>query len=438
MEPLSIFFLSVGLLAFANLAWYRLSYAAAAVLFLLPTYLLRFRIGFVPTTVLELLLLVVIVAFVLRLARRKIPHARFPRRLPIFLFLLAGAVAVLLSPDIRHALGMFRAYLLEPVLFAVVLMNTIRTPGDRRLALLALGAAVVAIGYVALLQSLSLVPIPAHYGLESPPRATSVFPFPTAVGKFVGPLVALFLALLLIRDPARLPNPADRFHRKAFPFGVVLFGLLALVLSVSRGALLGVAAGAVLISLFSRFRKKIFLTLVLIVILAFLLPQTRDNIVGVFTARDTSTDVRLVLWQGARRIVADHPVSGTGLASFPIVYDRYRDPAHVELFPNPDNLILTLWIEMGLAGLLTFIVLLGFMVAAAIRGLTQDRPLAVGLLAAFAAFLVHGLVDTPYFKNDLAVVFWALFALSESFPTAAPRQMVPGAAQPPAASHATP
>ena len=29
------------------------------------------------------------------------------------------------------------------------------------------------------------------------------------------------------------------------------------------------------------------------------------------------------------------------------------------------------------------------------------------------AMLVYGLVDVPYFKNDLAVIFWTLLALGE-------------------------
>jgi hypothetical protein len=33
-------------------------------------------------------------------------------------------------------------------------------------------------------------------------------------------------------------------------------------------------------------------------------------------------------------------------------------------------------------------------------------------LPVIIAILVHGLVDVPYFKNDLAVLFWMLIALT--------------------------
>lgn len=40
--------------------------------------------------------------------------------------------------------------------------------------------------------------------------------------------------------------------------------------------------------------------------------------------------------------------------------------------------------------------------------------MSAAALASMAALLVHGLVDVPYFKNDLAVLFWILISLSIS------------------------
>jgi hypothetical protein len=34
------------------------------------------------------------------------------------------------------------------------------------------------------------------------------------------------------------------------------------------------------------------------------------------------------------------------------------------------------------------------------------------VILAIAAMVVHGLVDVPYWKNDLSVEFWALLALA--------------------------
>jgi hypothetical protein len=45
---------------------------------------------------------------------------------------------------------------------------------------------------------------------------------------------------------------------------------------------------------------------------------------------------------------------------------------------------------------------------------TKDESakfLGLGILGAFVVIVVHGLVDVPYFKNDLACLFWVLIAL---------------------------
>jgi hypothetical protein len=35
----------------------------------------------------------------------------------------------------------------------------------------------------------------------------------------------------------------------------------------------------------------------------------------------------------------------------------------------------------------------------------------LGVACAFLTIIIHGLVDVPYFKNDLAVFFWVLLAI---------------------------
>jgi len=41
----------------------------------------------------------------------------------------------------------------------------------------------------------------------------------------------------------------------------------------------------------------------------------------------------------------------------------------------------------------------------------QDKYLKLGLLGALVVIIVHGLVDVPYFKNDLSLLFWLIIFL---------------------------
>lgn len=411
-------------LVFTYIAWWKLDWAITLCLVFLPTYLLRFEVWFVPMTILEVMVLVIFIVWLVRVFSQgqgtlvaRCKNIWWPWKWLTLLFVLVGVVAVLISPDTRQALGLWKAYILEPVMFFVVFVNVIKTREQVRMVLWALGASVVLIGFGAFLQYLGLADIPAHYGSETPPRATSVFPFPTAIGKYMGPLVALFLGLWLVRGWQTMKPLWEFVKNNIFVAGVLLFGFMGLLFSVSRGALIGIFISLIFISFFSKWKKWIWLGLVIIVLASFLIPPVRDNITGVFKASDVSTDVRLVMWKGAVRIIKDNPVAGTGLASFPVVYEDYKEASHTEFFPNPDHLVLTLWIEMGLAGLVIFgwLVVRFFKVSISmVRSLqsTDHRlQLVVGLMAAMIALLVHGFLDTLYFKNDLAIAFWVMVGL---------------------------
>lgn len=414
-------------LLFFFISWWKIDWAMVLCLVFSPTYLIRFELFSIPMTVLEVMILVI---FLTWLARVFIPCNRgtetavggekwwercksiyWPWKWLTLIFVLVGIVAVLISPDIRQALGLWKAYILEPVIFFVVFVNVIKTKQQMRAIIWALGSLVVMIGYITLLQYINILEIPVPYGSEIPKRATSFFPFPTAVGKLVGPLVALFIGMLLAKESLKLIPLFEFVKRNIFIIGIMLFGLMGLMFSVSRGAVLGILAAILFASFFSKWKKWIWGVLGILIVLALLITPIRNNITDVFSAQDVSTDVRLVMWQGAIRIIKDNLITGTGLASFPVVYEDYKEASHTEYFPNPDNFILSIWIEMGLAGLIIFgwIFIRFFKYCKKI--LYQNKPLAVGLMSAMVALLAYGFLDTPYFKNDLAIIFWVLIGL---------------------------
>ncbi len=419
---MNIWLVIISTLFFGFIAWRKRDISIALLIALAPAYQLRFTVWFIPMTFLEVMVLVVAVVWLFKtLVEKKWKEIRWPWWGLTLAFILSGVLAVLISPDTRAALGLFKAYVLEPVLFFYAFVNSMRSPRQWRMVIWALGASVLVTGFFALLQYLNLFPGVEPYISQVPKRATSLFPFPTAIGKYVGPILALFLGYVLakvkVQGTQEAAMPADRsknlkkLYEGVFFWGVIGFGFLGLVLSFSRGALIGVFASLVFISFFSMWKKWLWAGLGLIIVISLLLPFTRHEIISVFTVSDTSADVHVVMWKGAIRIIEAHPLAGTGLASFPIVYEKYKEASHTEFFPNPDELIFTLWIEMGLAGLVIFFWIVVKFFAAGISLLKTQNAYAVGLLAAMVALVVHGFFDTPYFKNDLAIIFWALAGL---------------------------
>jgi O-antigen ligase len=78
--------------------------------------------------------------------------------------------------------------------------------------------------------------------------------------------------------------------------------------------------------------------------------------------------------------------------------------------PHPHSVYLAFWVETGLVGLIGFL----WLVISWFKKILQaeNDGMKVVLFGIMAYFLLHGLVDTTYFKNDLAAVFWlVIFSL---------------------------
>lgn len=101
--------------------------------------------------------------------------------------------------------------------------------------------------------------------------------------------------------------------------------------------------------------------------------------------------------------------------------EEYRNSVWqpLEIYLYPHNIFLNFWTELGLLGVLLFTWLIGryFFLTwklkkiATKQGGNLETGLLVGLFGAMITVMIHGLVDVPYFKNDLSVLFWLLIAL---------------------------
>ena len=129
--------------------------------------------------------------------------------------------------------------------------------------------------------------------------------------------------------------------------------------------------------------------------------------------------LRLQLWRSAWQMALDHPLLGVGPDQFLYWYrSDYLLPAawREPNLNHPHNLILDWWTRLGIPGLLLGLTWLGTGIAGIFvwfrRG--AQRALALGLLAAAAAALAHGLIDVSYALPDLMIVWVLMFALPKA------------------------
>lgn len=126
---------------------------------------------------------------------------------------------------------------------------------------------------------------------------------------------------------------------------------------------------------------------------------------------------RMMIWQASAKMIGVHPLIGIGPGNFQETYLAYQQyfPPYLEwAVPHPHNLYLSFWLQTGIIGLIGFI---SFCVLW-IRGLfhasamnTKKAPLLWTLFGILITLLLIGFLDTPYFKTDLAYIFWLLLAL---------------------------
>lgn len=395
----------IGILSLIKTRW-----GLYIILLILPAYLWRIEIGFVPTTFLELAIYLVFTLWLVKsfsgrkfkLKIRRLGRLLKPFLVPICLFWLAAIGATIISPDKRLSLGVLKGWFLDPFLVFILFLDLIRQKKHLRAVIVTLFLTATWVSLFGIYEFLTGV------GLDTDDRLNSVYVPANYVGMLVAPILVLGFHFL---------RKIESKFLKILYYLLFASILLALYLSKSYGAWLGLFAALVFLWLQVKLPRKrmkyllIFTALATVVIFA----QARSDKFGrlfEFGFR-TSSSTRSEIWQTAVLIIKEHPLLGVGLGNFEAVYREYIPrvafPPLEWLVVKPHNLYLNLWIEMGLLGLGSFIYLIVLFFRQGARSL--DRPVTKYLLAAMIVLLVHGLVDTPYFKNDLSVLFWVLIAI---------------------------
>lgn len=104
----------------------------------------------------------------------------------------------------------------------------------------------------------------------------------------------------------------------------------------------------------------------------------------------TATSPRLLIWKGTWEMIKDHPLLGTGLGTYWLLWPPYRLPDDSSGGYYAHNDYLQLWVETGLPGLVLFMAFLVFVLRIYIRALTRNNlspAQKIELSALFAGLL---------------------------------------------------
>jgi O-antigen ligase len=373
----------------------------------MPLYLVRFKIGPLPTTLLEISILITLALYAasLLVGRGPLP-GRTPYEIPIALFLIAGVIGIFVAPDHRAALGIYRAFLVEPVIVFYIALAVF--PLAWRVESIFVCAAVATVLFC--VADIVFFARAALAGTLIPGNVAAAFKLnPNYVALYLEPLIGFTAGFLFFG------------HGRArwIAFGVLAILGVTEVLTFSRGGLLALVALALLAFITIRnwwWRVGLIATGLAGGLIIYNLPLLGQRIRQSLKPGSGTLFTRERIWVQTVKMMHDHPIFGAGLGGYQTVMAPYRaaDPNSVPE-PYPHNIALTSYTELGLLGLFAFSWILIRLVVEPWIAFSRSAGLSKAILwgtgAAFAMIAVHGLVDSPYWKNDLSVEFWLLAAM---------------------------
>ena len=231
----------------------------------------------------------------------------------------------------------------------------------------------------------------------------------------------------------------ERDKRFIYLFAAGMMGV-ALIMTNSRGGILSFIAEIVFLVAMTGFRRKsrsgtvetdkgkgirsavvragLGLALILSIFAGVVMlggEPVLNRLIGTVSSADPTTG-RAHFWRVTLDVIRDHPLLGTGLGSFGLVYTRYDTSGGFLRVEQVHNDYLQVLSDAGIAGAL---VGLFFIVTLFRLGLTRSasedtfrRGIAAGALAGCFAVLVHSFFDFTLHTTSNALLFLTLAGLA--------------------------
>ena len=366
-----------------------------------------------------------------------------PLDIPAGLFVVIGAASILIAPDRFKSFYNFYHLVGAYVLTYVLAGQIIRTPSELKTLVAALGlsAVLVLLGgfwqFAFGIDTGDMKWVDGDAFPELKKRVFSSLENPNILAGYLDAMICLAFGFFV-----KCGSRAKRIVLSCF-----LFALIAcLVMTYARGAMLVIGVILVLYGLFQDWR--ILLACLLIGAGALLLdPMLSERLLSVFTKVDTSTEMRVALWESTLQMIQDHPFLGIGWGMYFMVYpeyDFYLQGAPVQIV-HAHNMYLNYAAEIGIPGALSFLWFFFGSLVLALRVPRKTPPweavlaahehawktvadvraalgrwrrrrfvegLSTGLGLAFISVALNGLTDHLLFNIPSSMLLWMLAAMT--------------------------
>ncbi len=190
--------------------------------------------------------------------------------------------------------------------------------------------------------------------------------------------------------------------------------VMAVALTSTRMAWVGVCAASALLLLLKDFRLLALLPIVAAITFAAAGPSITHRLMSMFDANDPTRRDRVAMLLEGRQMVQDHPLFGVGPNRIEAVYPQYRRADAVEAInPHLHNVPVQIAAERGLPALALWLAFIGVLSAGLWRRFRTmgARTLPAAGLAALAGMLTAGFFEYNFGDSEFLMLFLLLVTL---------------------------
>ena len=373
-----------------------------AILFLLPFYFIKLKYGWISFNLPELLITVLFLFWIFNKSDKyEIRNTKY--EIPVALIITGLLLSAIINKNYYTGLGILKGWFVLPMIFAAIFFDNLKKNKEL------LSWSLQALFYSGVFVSIEGIYYWFSGLLAYDGRLRIYYDSPNQLAMFLSPLFIISLFLFL--------KEKEKIKKFIFGIGLAIIGL-NLYFTFSYGAWLaaGVSLGVVFWLIYSKFLKKKIVAPIIILLVVFLAGATYGKLASIEKENlRSSLASRTIIWKSAGLMLKNNPLFGIGPGNFQekyLEYQKYFPPYLEWAVPQPHNLFLAFWLESGLAGLFGFVFLLVQFFRDNKKAIGNNRLYGSLCLALMLYFLIHGLVDTTYWRNDMAILFWAVIAVN--------------------------
>ncbi len=208
------------------------------------------------------------------------------------------------------------------------------------------------------------------------------------VGTFLDPTyLGLIIVFGLLISVVRMVEAKNKKY-----IGIIMFLLVSLAFTYSRGSYLAFFAGLVVIAWYKKILKWVIFSILVFVALLFLLPTSRNHSIELF--RTFSIVARIDNYKTTLQIFSKSPVFGIGYNNMCIAYQKYigAQGFSSHACSGSDSSLLLVLATTGITGFTVF----GFSIGRVIKSLKRNTNTII-LGSGSVALLVHSLSSNSMF-----------------------------------------